>query len=244
MLYGHQFKNLNNEFIDSELQNKILEEAFINGILEEGLEDFIDEDEIVEEGANIDSAKVFYEKVKEYKKVLKESKKALKEKDYELAQSKVKEASAILSEAKKEINKIPSTAGSAVIGSIAAVLETAVNALVVYFAIVYGIKGVEKIGGSVIRATGSKLAGEAIGFAGGGALGSITGTHLGKELSKVIWMVNNINKDIKKGKDKSETLNLYKQKLIASIDVLRTNTSNLSIFIKEKKKRDQTKNNK
>lgn len=238
MLYGHRFIiNEANIEIDDETSNKILDEAFVNGILEEGLEDFVDESEVLEEGANIDATKVFYSKMKEYKMGIKETKKALKAKDYELAQQKLKSASDILTEAKKEINKIPSNTSSAVVGTIAAVLESAVNILVICFGTVYGIKGIEKIGGSVIRATGSIIAGEAIGAAGGFGLGSLLGTQLGKELAKNILMIRNINKDIKKGKDKSETFNLYKQRLIASIDALRSQTIGLSATIKDKKKK-------
>ena len=247
MIYGHKFltESISSIELDEATINQLLNEAFLNGILEEGLEDFVDENEIVEEGANIDSAKIFYTKVKEYKSALKESKKALKAKDYELAQSKVREASNALTEAKREINKIPSTTGSAVLGGIAAALETAVNILVLYASFALGTKVVGGVASGISAVTGSRTVGLATAYAGGGTVGSAIGISGGKELSKLIYMIRNIIKDIKSGKkDKTDTFNAYKQRLIATIDVLRENTMWLSIIIKNRKKKDEEKNKK
>lgn len=101
-------ENISNE----ELQNAIFEcYSSAIDILSEA-----DQEEVVEEGANIEMTKIWRESKKENKEYLKNYKKFLKEKDFKKAAAELDKVTKNLEKAKKEIKDVDQTVGSAICG--------------------------------------------------------------------------------------------------------------------------------
>ena len=79
-------------------------------------EQYVEDFELLEEGANIEITKKAQEFYKEYKKHIKAAKAALKNKDSNIAKSQISQAKKKLTNFKKEIKNMDSTAGSAIFG--------------------------------------------------------------------------------------------------------------------------------
>ena len=101
-------ENISNE----DLQNVIFEcYSSAIDILSEA-----DQEEVIEEGANIEMTKIWRESKKENKEYLKNYKKFLKEKDFKKATAELDKVTKNLEKAKKEIKDVDQTVGSAICG--------------------------------------------------------------------------------------------------------------------------------
>ena len=90
----------------------IIKEAYMDLYIAENTE----EDEVLEEGANLESREAFKTAKKEYKVSVKEIKKAIKAGDKEGAKKACKDAKASLEKTEKIIKDTPSDAGSVILG--------------------------------------------------------------------------------------------------------------------------------
>lgn len=251
MIYGNKFldeSTLNLDHInltDDQVVN-ILSVAIKEGMVEESLEEngLMEDEEVLEEGTNMEYHKIFKSHIKEYKSLLKESKKLYRQQRYEESKAKLKEAKSKLTECSKVINKIPSDASDAVWGNILYVLRTAACILANYLFFVLGIK----VGGTIESAIrifyNNQAAANAVGFAGGAVIGSTVGSNMGKELGKVIFNISDTIKAVKNPKkDNVDAANMYKRNILSSIKVIRNETINFETMINHKIKREKVKEN-
>ena len=119
-IYGSYTKRL----VEAQQQNAVTEmtnEEFQNALFEcysntiEILSE-ADQEEVVEEGANIEMTKIWRESKKENKAYLKNNKKFLKETDFKKAAAELDKVTKNLEKAKKEIKDVDQTVGSAICG--------------------------------------------------------------------------------------------------------------------------------
>lgn len=236
-LYGNIFLENNNKFL-----NEDLESLLIKGIIEFGLDEFDDENEVLEEGANIEYAKIFMSYKKEFNSLMRESKKALKNKEYKLATDKVQDASDVLTKMKKEIKKIPSDTSSAIVGTIFSILESIAGVILLDIAYKAGIKFASSTANNILYSGGNVITS---GFA-STLIASLSGFGIGANIGKKIVAgfitITNTYKDFKNNKvNNADALNIYRQKIISNIDFLRYCTIDLKNIIKEKEKKDSKK---
>lgn len=236
-LYGNIFLENNNKFL-----NEDLESLLIKGIIEFGLDEFDDENEVLEEGANIEYAKIFMSYKKEFNSLMKESKKALKNKEFKLATDKVQAASDVLTKMKKEIKKIPSDTSSAIVGTIFSILESIAGVILLVFIYSTGLDLGTSTIKKILYSGGSKTSALVAGNIVAALPGFGIGANIGKKLIIGLTTVVNTSKDFKNDKvNNSDALNIYRQKIISNIDYLRISTINLKAVIKEKEKKESKK---
>ena len=259
MIFGNKF--LNEEFdivdesvfkdiehIDPSELNSLLSEAISEALIEEGLEEYgllEESEEVVEEGVNADYHKEFKSAVKAYKSVLKQSKAYYKAKDYQAAKDKLKEARAELTKGANAIKKIPSDVSATIWGDILVVFKSVINAAIIYYSFIFGVKFSNAAGNIVAATTNSIPAGIFTANVGGAITGAGVGSKLGNELSKVLFTITSLIKDLKNPKkDKTDSLNLYKKSLLSSITVIKNQTINFEAAINYKMKKEKEKSKK
>lgn len=184
-------------------------------------EQYLDEDEVLTEGANIEITKKLREFKKNFNNYLKAGKKALRKYDKKEAADNFAKARQELKAFKKEVEHMDSTVGSAVFGTIAAMLIIMAKSVLISL-LPLGIMGAGyKIYGLAVK---NPIYSVAFG-ASAKFLGVIY--TLSNSLSELIVSLVTIVKRSKKG-DKTEDLsNLYRTELLKYIDKLSANLSNL-----------------
>lgn len=221
-------QNLITKMTDEELQNVIFEcySNTINVFTE------ADQEEIVEEGANVEMTKAWLGSKKEVKEYLKNYKKLLKAKEYKKASSELDKVTKILEKAKKDIKSIDQNAGTAAIGFFAdflvIVLEMFVPLSIEGIGLgvaISGAKGAGKVVDVTAKAGGLIDDKEMIKQAAkiyGGALASTIGTvwTVIKGVSLTIKEVKTWIKEFKSDGEKLEAkhFNAYRNTLIRYMD--------------------------
>lgn len=211
-------ENISNE----DLQNAIFEcYSSAIDILSEA-----DQEEVVEEGANIEMTKIWRESKKENKEYLKNYKKFLKEKDFKNAAAELDKVTKNLEKAKKEIKDIDQTIGSAICGYFAEYIINLLQ-LIVPFTVEglgYGAMALS-IKDTIADAMNGNIEGitpEAIKKAAPGALiGNIGAVWL--TIKAIVVLIKDIKTWIKEFKADDKKLdakhfNLYRNTLIRFMD--------------------------
>lgn len=247
MIYGNKFldeSNLSLDHInitDDQVVN-ILTVAVKEGMIEESLEEngLLEDEEVLEEGTNMEYHKIFKKYIKEYKSLLKESKKLYRQQKYEESKDKLKEAKNKLTECSKVINKIPSDVSDAVWGNILYVLRTAACILANYLFFVLGIKVGNSIESAIRIFYNNQTAANVVGFTGGAVIGKTIGTNMVNEIARVIYNISDTIKAVKNPKkDNVDAANMYKRNILSSIKVIRTETINFETMINHKIKQQK-----
>ena len=217
-------ENISNE----ELQNAIFEcYSSAIDILSEA-----DQEEIIEEGANVEMTKAWLGSKKEVKEYLKNYKKFLKAKEYKKASSELDKVTKILEKAKKDIKSVDQNAGTAAIGFFADFLV-----IVLEMFVPLSIEGIG-LGVVISGAKGASKAVDAAAMAGGifddkemlkqatkiygGALATTVGSiwSIIKAVSLIIKEVKTWIKEFKSDGEKLEAkhFNAYRNTLIRYMD--------------------------
>ena len=117
MFYGNICQE---DYINENTQLEMpLDEIYYNMVLSEN---YIEDFEALNEGANIEITKKCREFYKKYKENIKAAKAAIKDGDKKTAKSNIKQAKGELEKFKKEVENMDSTAGSAIFGFFAHIL--------------------------------------------------------------------------------------------------------------------------
>ena len=213
----------------------VIFEAFKDSLLEEFIEDEIedDEEELVEEGANIDYIKTFRLGKKEYRLHYKAAKKAVRAKDFKEAKKEFELAKKALQKCKRDIEKIDSTVFS---NSISIILTIMLQILIVTVSFVVAIGGIDQMSkgmdklffASNFKFTKENITAGLAKFFLKGALqtaGGVVTEFLGI-FSATYTLMMSVFQDIKffkdaknkVGQDKLDNLNMIRAKILNSLD--------------------------
>lgn len=242
-LYGNQFL-FENTISDSLTLGEFIDlNMSINESLCRLVESYdIEDNEVVEEGANIEAGKAYKEAVKEYKGYAKELKKLIKEEKYSDAKKNLSKMKICVDKVEKEIKDQDYTTGSAVFGYFAAGLLDMVEIFIPSFIYGFGrglaINGAQLTMNNLLtgNSEGIKVAtGMAIG---GGVTAAIAGSiTFIKSVIILIKYIKQIIEDIKdKDTNTTEAINLYRNKLLTYVKDLKKKIDQYEKLIDKKSK--------
>lgn len=239
--YGNQF--LLNENVSDKLTigEYIDLNIFLNESYTRILESF-DEDDVLEEGANLDARKAFKAYLKEYKEYAKSLKKNVKEEDYSSAKKDLNKMKNCVDKMEKEIKDQDYNVGSAIFGYFATGLLNSLELLIPSFIAGFGesltLAGHTITYSSFINGDISKLAAAANLKTVGTVVSNIGNIIV--YIKSLIMIIKTISQFIKDINDKDtttvEALNLYRNKLLTYVKDLRKKINEFEKLIDKKSK--------
>lgn len=241
--YGNQF------FVENTISDSLTLGEFIdlNISINESLSRLIesydnDDNEIVEEGANLEARKAYKEALKEYKGYAKELKKLIKEEKYSDAKKNLSKMKTCVDKVEKEIKDQNYTTGSAVFGYFAYGLLNMVELLIPSF--IYGFGQGLTINGAQL-AMNNLFTGnlETVKVAAGMTIGGGVTTVIGGVIAlikSIVILIKSIKQFIEDIKDKdtntTEAINLYRNKLLTYVKDLKKKIDQYEKLIDKKSK--------
>lgn len=228
-IYGSISNNVVEESITDEEFGRYFSEAVMDLFMEDCFEE--SNEDVLEEGANVDMTNIFKDSKKKFKAAMKESKGYIKSKDYANAKKSLNEAKSIASKMYKDIQSTHSTFGSAMWGYLCMLILNWYELLFTNAIALVGNKAFQ----FGLSATNFSLMKKGLVLTGLGSLGSF--------IKSIIILIKDIKEIIERSKSSKENIyditNLYKNKLMRYSKDMEKQIDKLIKEVEKKEKEDK-----